>query len=106
VARLMSHYWTADDPEATRQAQLEDWIEDLVEFSTEAIQAACTEWRRCSRVRPTPHDIRTLAAAAQARRAPAGDDWPWWLAEQWGPAPEGPQRRREFLRQCNVMEAP
>ena len=66
IARLMSHYWTAADPVQTRQAQLEDWLDDLVEFGPAAVAEACREWRRTQSRRPTPADIRRLAAEARA----------------------------------------
>lgn len=61
MSRLLSHYWTADDEPAARQAQIEDWIEDLVEFGPDIAAAACGEWRRRpGGKRPTPGDIRAL----------------------------------------------
>jgi hypothetical protein len=69
VRRLLNHYWTADDHPAMRREQGADWIEDLVEFPVECIDEACREWRRTQNKRPTPADIRALAAADQQRRA-------------------------------------
>src|SRR4029077_11795003 len=60
VTRLLAHYWTADDPPVTRQGQIEDWIEDLVEFPAEYIEEATREWRRSQVRRPMPADIRRL----------------------------------------------
>ena len=68
IARLLAHYWTADDPEASRKAQILDWIEDLVEFGTDIVSVACGEWRRTQIKRPTPADIRRLAISEQADR--------------------------------------
>jgi hypothetical protein len=67
VARLLSHYWTADDHPAMRQAQAEDWLDDLVEFDLDHVAAACREWRRGNNRRPTPSDIRALAIAEQSK---------------------------------------
>jgi hypothetical protein len=67
IARLLSHYWTADDHPAMRQAQAEDWIEDLVELPTECVEEACREWRQTQTRRPVPSEIRILAITAQAR---------------------------------------
>lgn len=67
VARLLNHYWTANDPPAMRQAQIEDWLEDVTEFSIEHVEGACREWRRSGQRRPLPSDIRTLAIAEQRR---------------------------------------
>jgi hypothetical protein len=71
VSRLLSHYWTADDPPATRQAQLEDWIEDLACYSTVIIEGALLVWRREENRRPTPADIIKIAdrmLAAEQRK--------------------------------------
>jgi hypothetical protein len=67
VSKLLSHYWTADDHPATRQAQIEDWIEDLVDFKIEDVEAACREWRRTQTHRPTPAQI--IALVRQCRRS-------------------------------------
>ncbi len=65
VSRLLSHYWTADDREETREAQIEDWIIDLSEFGPAIVSEACAMWRRGNRTRPTPSDIRKLAIEEQ-----------------------------------------
>jgi hypothetical protein len=65
VSRLLVHYWTADDHPAIRQAQIEDWIEDLVDFKFEDIEAACGEWRRTQIHRPTPAHILALIRQRQ-----------------------------------------
>lgn len=70
IARLLNHYWTADDDPAMRRAQAEDWIEDLVEFDVGDVQNACVEWRRSQHRRPTPADIRLLAIAEHRRQNP------------------------------------
>lgn len=65
VTRLMLHYWRENDDPAARQAQIEDWIEDLIEFPVECVEDACRQWRRTpGGRRPTPGDIRSLAIAA------------------------------------------
>jgi hypothetical protein len=64
----MSHYWTADDHPAARQAQIEDWIADLVEFDLEVIEFACREWRRKEIRRPLPAQIRDLAEQETGHR--------------------------------------
>jgi hypothetical protein len=73
IARLMSHYWTADDPPEIRRAQAEDWIDDLVEYGPDVVAIACGEWRRTKTRRPTPAEIRMLAIAAQRERAELSD---------------------------------
>src|ERR1051326_7579990 len=40
VTRLLSHYWTADEPAAVREAQIEDWLDDLHEFPLALIEEA------------------------------------------------------------------
>lgn len=61
VARLLSHYWTAAEPAGVRQAQAEDWIEDLSEFLPSHVAEACRRWRRTQSRKPTIADIRALA---------------------------------------------
>ena len=68
VSRLLAHFWTGDDPPEARQAQLEDWIEDLREFGPEAVADACREWRQTQARRPVPADIRLICIDAQNRR--------------------------------------
>jgi len=46
VTRLLSHFWTADEHVAVRQAQIEDWLDDLREFGPAIVREACAEWRR------------------------------------------------------------
>jgi hypothetical protein len=70
IARLMSHYWTADDHPAARQAQIEDWLEDLSEFGLDVARLACADWRQSQTRRPTPADIRRIAVAEWNRRNP------------------------------------
>lgn len=95
----MSHYWTADDPIEARREQVRDWIEDLVEFGPATVADACREWRRTQSRRPTPADIRRLCVDSRQARiehlAITGpvERWPSWLAEIWGPEPEGPRLR-------------
>jgi hypothetical protein len=87
-----------------RQAQVEDWLEDLIEFGPAAVADACREWRRSPvNRRPVPGEIRKLCIEAEGARTDerhtANDPWPHWLEEIYGPLPEGPRRREEALRQ-------
>jgi hypothetical protein len=59
-----------NDHPAMRQAQAEDWLEDMAEFSPADVQNACREWRQNNRYRPTPADIRLLAIAEERKRSP------------------------------------
>ena len=68
VTKLLSHYWTSEEHAAARQAQVEDWIDDLVEFGSGVVQEACAEWRRSETRRPLPADIRKLCAEERDRR--------------------------------------
>jgi hypothetical protein len=68
VSRLMNHYWTSNDHPAIRQAQIEDWIEDLSEFPIEIVEFACRQWRQTEKRRPTPAEIRKLAGVEMQRR--------------------------------------
>ncbi len=70
IARLMNHYWTADDHPAVRQAQIEDWLEDLAEFGLGVVRFACGDWRRDQTRRPTPADIRRIAVVEWCRQNP------------------------------------
>lgn len=113
VNRLMNHHWTADEPSTLRQAQAEDWLEDLIEFSPAIVAEACRQWRRKpgSR-RPLPGDIRVLCIAehreqSERRALPASSpadmdaqDWPRWLEDIYGPRPDGPLQRAEALRKA------
>lgn len=106
IARLLAHYWTTHEPEAVRRMVAEDWLDDLAEFAPEIVTAACREWRRQpGGRRPTPGDIRGLCIAEQHARAELraltdtrAARWPGWLAELWGPEPDGPARRAEAIR--------
>ncbi len=61
ISRLLAHYWAANEPEETRRAQVEDWLDDLAEFGPEVVTEACVRWRRQpGGRRPTPGDIRTF----------------------------------------------
>jgi hypothetical protein len=65
----MFHYWVADETPAVRTLQLEDWLEDLVEFGPAIVAEACREWRhKPGGRRPTPGDIRTLCIETQRSR--------------------------------------
>src|SRR5690242_2716775 len=74
IARLLTHFWAADDPPELRRAQAEDWINDLAEFPTEFVDRACCEWRQNKTRRPTIAEIRALAIEAvrnaETRRLP------------------------------------
>lgn len=110
IARLMAHYWTDDVPTATRRAMAEDWLEDLAGFEVEVVAAACADWRRQpGGRRPTPGDIYALCVerqAAEREHAMLTDErnrrWPAWLAEVWGPEPDGPIRRAEAMMRGEV----
>lgn len=86
VSRLLGHYWTADDPPQARQAQIEDWLEDLREFGPAIVADACREWRRRDdNRRPTPGQIRAMCnevrAAAETRQRLASSKPGWSDAE-------------------------
>jgi hypothetical protein len=101
---LLAHYWTAADRVETRQAQIEDWVEDLAEFGAVGVREACREWRQTGDRRPLPADIRALCvrnATVEAERRALTDErrnrWPRWLEDTWGSEPEGPRKRAEAL---------
>ncbi len=56
-----------------RQAQVEDWLEDLIEFGPAAVADACREWRRTPiNRRPVPGEIRKLCIDAMPRQQEHG----------------------------------
>ena len=95
IWRLMTHYWTTDDHPAVRQAQVEDWLEDMAEFDPEIVRQACAEWRQTQTRRPTPAELRTIAAQIWRRQNPEPE--PVYLP----PPPtrmEDPVKRAEMAR--------
>jgi hypothetical protein len=77
ITRLLSHYrMTADDnvDPALQQAVLEDWLEDLAEFSPADVRVACREWRQNNKWRPKISEIRALALAERHRAHNARGD--------------------------------
>lgn len=112
IGRLLAHYWASDEPPALRRVIADDWLEDLEEFGPELVGTACREWRRTQTRRPTPADMRALAIAEQRYRAERiaiadrrAERWPQWLAELWGPEPDGPRRRTEAIATGTVRAA-
>jgi hypothetical protein len=71
IARLLNHFWTAADHPAVRQAQIEDWLDDLREFDYAEIADACRDWRRGHTKRPTIAEIRNLCREAHQQPRPA-----------------------------------
>lgn len=69
VAKLLGHYWTADEPARLRQAQIEDWVEDLNDFDPGVVEQACRDWRRGSDRRPVPSEIRRMCIEEETSRA-------------------------------------
>lgn len=108
VSRLLLHYWTATEHAAIRQAQVEDWIEDLIEFDLDIIRDACAIWRRRPKAsRPLPGQVRALCVDMQQERKEEqhraiaqqqdGGTWPQWLYDIWGPASTGRIARQQAL---------
>ena len=57
-----------------RQAQVEDWLEDLIEFGPAVVSEACREWRRTPiNRRPVPGEIRKLCIEASPRQQERGE---------------------------------
>ena len=67
IARLLSHFATADEPLAVRREIAADWLDDLAEFTPGQVQTAAKEWRQMESRRPAIADIRKLATQAQHR---------------------------------------
>jgi hypothetical protein len=64
IARVISslgHGFQIEQDPDVRKMVLSDWIEDLRDIPQAAVEAAFTEWRRSSRSKPTPFDIRRIA---------------------------------------------
>lgn len=110
ILRLMSHYWTADDPPATREAQIEDWIEDLIEFDLDIVREACAEWRRKPvNRRPLPGEIRAICFSEQQDRQEdrlaiesknrEQDGGTWSHYDLWGPASTGRIERQKAIEE-------
>jgi hypothetical protein len=88
VTKLLGHYWTSQEHAAARQAQIEDWIDDLAEFGPSVVETACTEWRRAEHRRPLPSEIRKLCAEERDNRA--------WRATRALPAPVPVMTQRQI----------
>jgi len=99
VTKLLSHYWTAEEHAVARQAQVEDWIDDLIEFGSGVVQEACAEWRRAENRRPLPADIRKLCQEERDRR-----EWRETRALP-PPAPVPTQRQRDNAEEWRLSEA-
>lgn len=72
IARLLGHFWVADEPAGLRHALAADWIEDLEMFSPGVVAQACRDWRRSETRRPTIAHIRRLCIALTPPSAPPG----------------------------------
>jgi hypothetical protein len=105
---LLNHYWTAADHIAVREAQIEDWIDDLIEFGPKIVAEACRRWRNTESRRPTPADIRKFCIEDRALALPPSVEegpWPKWMEDIWGPEPAGPARRAASLRELPAAQA-
>ena len=60
IFKLLSHYWTANEDNAIRNAQAQDWISDLKDYPASVVTDACTAWRRTEERRPTIAGLRKL----------------------------------------------
>lgn len=71
ISRLLAHYWTADDHEAIRAAQVSDWLTDMQTFGVEVFAEAASRWRIAETRRPTIADMHKLCeVVAELRRPP------------------------------------
>ena len=102
VARTLSHYWVADDSEEAREAQIADWIEDLIEFGPTLVAEALKDWRQTESRRPTIAQVRTRCIGLQSEARERGlriEDhrapWPGWLKDAWGD--DGQLERRDAI---------
>ena len=60
IAALLSHYWVGQMPGSLQTLVASDWLEDLGEFPSHAIEEACRRWRRAEIKRPKPAEIRDM----------------------------------------------
>lgn len=77
ISTLLSHFWTAAEPAAVREAQLADWLADLEGYTPKAVGDACAEYRRAHTKRPTIADIRQICeswAPPPRREGPSYED--------------------------------
>lgn len=77
IETLLAHYFQPDNPSELLEAAIDDWIDMLLPFSQQAIQAACAEYLRTEpRRRPTPGAIKGLAErfAGEARAKASASD--------------------------------
>jgi hypothetical protein len=65
IGRLFVNYRAPDLNEREAEWLMEDLISDLSEFSVPAIAAACAEWRRTQKWRPTIAELRELCIKHQ-----------------------------------------
>lgn len=71
ISRLMSHFWTADDPMEIRKVQAEDWLADLIKFDPDIVNEAAARWRIAQTKRPVIADIFKLCEeVSELRQAP------------------------------------
>ena len=62
IETLLAHYFQPDNPSELLEAAIDDWIDMLLPFSQQAIQAACADYLRTEpRRRPTPGAIKERA---------------------------------------------
>lgn len=112
VTRLLAHYWTADDSEIARAAQIGDWIADLIEFGPTVVGEAVKEWRQTQTRRPVIADIRQLCIRVQheayERRLRLEDEqkrWPDWLSDIWGADGQLQRRYAMVLNEARYLRA-
>lgn len=60
IARLMSHFWVANEDQRVRAAQAQDWLDDMAEFHEAVVAMACRDWRQVETRRPSPAELRKL----------------------------------------------
>jgi hypothetical protein len=66
IAKLWSHHWVPQMPQALRAELMIDWVSDLEGFDLAAIEAACANWRRSSKPGfPKPGQLIALARDEQ-----------------------------------------
>jgi hypothetical protein len=104
MLRLVHAYGA--DPDRWR-TNAREWIDAVKHVPVDILHDAISGLIRGARTGdhlPRPGDILALCDEPLAGRrqriqhqAEAAEPWPTWLAELWGPAPEGPRKRKEAM---------
>jgi hypothetical protein len=105
---IITELLAAYGPIAPRKATVEQFVDRLKGFTLPEIREACNDWLDGHRERPTIADIRQRVGGTQAtrqRNEEPHDRWPSWVADIWGPEPEGPKKRQAAMEADGLLVA-